>query len=56
MPATSENQRTLFCIALAIKRGEQPKSYSAQAAKLAEGNDEATLKEYCEQPIAKKGG
>lgn len=53
MPATSENQRTLFCIALAIKRGEQPKSYSAQAAKLAEENDEATLKDYCEAPVKK---
>lgn len=53
MPATSENQRTLFCIALAIKRGETPKSYSAEAAKLAEQNDEETLRDYCKAPVKK---
>jgi len=54
MPATSEDQRTLFCIALAIKRGETPKSYSAQAAKMAETMSEEQLKDYCESPIKKK--
>jgi len=53
MPATSQAQKTLFCIALAIKRGKTSKSYSKQAAKLAEENDEATLKEYCEAPVRK---
>jgi hypothetical protein len=53
MPATSKAQKTLFCIALSIRRGETPKNYSKQAAKLAETNDEATLKEYCEAPVKK---
>jgi hypothetical protein len=53
MPATSKAQRTLFCIALSIKRGETPKSYSKQAAKLAEENSEETLKDYCEAPVKK---
>jgi len=35
MPAVSESQRKLAGIALAIKRGETPKSYSPQAAKMA---------------------
>jgi hypothetical protein len=52
-PAVSEKQRQLFCIALSMKRGETPESYSAQAAKLAKENDEATLKDYCEQPLKK---
>ena len=47
MPATSEKQRTLFCIALSIQRGETPKSYSAQAAKMAETMSEEKLKHYC---------
>ncbi|GAI94222.1 unnamed protein product [marine sediment metagenome] len=54
MPATSEAQKTLFCIALSIKRGETLKTYSAQAAKIAEENDEETLREYCEAPVEKK--
>ena len=48
-PATSEAQRKLFCVALSIKRGETPKSYSKAAAALAEQNDEQTLKDYCEK-------
>ena len=51
MPATSEDQRTLWCIALAIKRGETPASYSKEAAKIASENSEETLKDYCEAPV-----
>lgn len=47
MPATSEAQRKLFCIALSIKRGETPASYSKEAAKIAEENSEETLVDYC---------
>lgn len=46
-PATSEAQKKLFCVALSIKRGETPKDYSKQAAKIAEENSEETLVEYC---------
>jgi len=51
MPATSESQRELFCVALSIKRGETPASYSEEAADIASQNDEATLVEFCEKPI-----
>jgi len=51
MPATSKEQRTLFCIALSIKQGKTPASYSAQAAKMAKSMSEEQLKEYCERPV-----
>ena len=54
MPATSEAQRKLFCVALSIKRGETPKTYSEQAAKMAEENSEETLTEYCGSPVKKE--
>jgi len=50
----SENQRTLACIALAMKRGETPKSYSAAAAKMAESMSEEKLSEWCKGPIEKE--
>jgi hypothetical protein len=53
-PATNENQKTLACIALAIKRGEQPKSYSKQAAEMAESMSEEDLEHYCKSPIKKE--
>jgi hypothetical protein len=53
MPATSKNQRTLFCIALSMKKGETPKSYSAQAAKMADSMTEAQLTDYCKTPVKK---
>jgi len=53
MPATSEAQRRLFCIALSIKRGETPKTYSKQAAKMAAENSEETLTEYCGSKVKK---
>lgn len=43
MPATSKNQRTLFCIALSIKRGETPRTYSAKAAEMADKMSEKQL-------------
>jgi len=51
MPATSKNQRTLFCIALSIKRGETPRTYSAEAAKMADEMSEKQLSDYCENPV-----
>ena len=49
----SRNQKTLACIALAIKRGETPASYSAEAAKMAESMNEEKLKEWCSGPLEK---
>lgn len=51
MPAVSEDQRTLFCIALSIKRGETPKSYSKEATKMAETMSEGQLKDYCKSKV-----
>jgi len=53
MPATSPEQRTLACIALRIKRGETPASYSAEAAEWAESASEESLRETCESPVKK---
>jgi len=49
MPSVSEGQRKLMCIALSMKRGETPKSYSKEAARLAESMTEEQLKDYCEK-------
>lgn len=53
MPATSKNQRTLFCIALSIKQGKTPASYSAEAARMAKEMSEEQLQEYCGSPVEK---
>ena len=50
----SENQKTLACIALAIKRGETPRSYSKQAAEMADSMSEEKLSEWCKGPIKKE--
>lgn len=46
MPAKSQKQQKLFGIALAIKRGELPKSYSKIALKLAKTLSEKKLREF----------
>ena len=54
MPATSEKMRRLFCVALSIKLGKMPKSYSPEAARLAKTMSLSQLSDYCRQPIAKE--
>lgn len=54
MPAASENQRKLMCIALSIKQGKTKASYSKEAAKMAEQMSEKQLSDYCGTPIKKK--
>jgi len=63
MPAESEEQRRLMAIALQIKRGELPASYSPEAAKLARTMTERQLRDYAKKPVKeatkpkrKKGG
>ncbi len=46
MPAISEAQRRLAGIALSIKRGKTPRSYSKEAAKMADSMTEAQLEKY----------
>lgn len=53
MPSKSEKQKKLMCIAQSIKQGKQSKSYSKQAAKVADSMSEKQLKEFCEEPIEK---
>jgi len=53
MPSSSEEQRRKMCIALSIKLGKTPKSYSPEAAKMAETMSLADLKDYCRS--VKKG-
>ena len=54
MPPKSTRQKKLMCIALSIKKGKAPRSYSQQAAKVADSMKEASLKEYCESPVEGK--
>lgn len=53
MPAVSSKQRTLWCIAMAIKEGKTKASYSKQAAEIAKNNSLKVIKDYCESPIKK---
>ena len=53
MPATTEAQRKLMAIALQIKRGELPASYSPEAAKLARTMTERQLRDYAKKPVKK---
>ena len=46
MPSVSKSQQRLAGIALAIKRGETPKSYSPQAAKMAKSMTVKELREF----------
>jgi len=54
MPATTVTQQKLFGIALKIKRGNLPESYSPQAAKLADTMSEDDLKSYAHHLITAK--
>ena len=53
MPATSKKQRTLMCIALSIKEGKTPASYSKEAAKAASSMSVEQLRDYCKVPVSK---
>jgi len=54
MPSTSKKQRALMCIALAMKQGKTPKSYSKEAARISEQMSEQQLREFCEAPVEKR--
>ena len=49
MPASSEKQRSMMCVALSIKRGETPASYSEKAAKMASEMSEKQLEDFCKK-------
>jgi len=50
----SVNQKKLACIALAIKRGTTPASYSKEGAKMAESMTEEKLSEWCGGEVKKE--
>jgi hypothetical protein len=54
MPSVSKKQRAIMCIALAMKRGKTPKSYSPEAAKIADEMTEQQLIDFCETPVSTK--
>jgi len=54
MPARSEAQRRLAAIALSIKRGETPRSYSQEAAHMADSMTEAQLEKFARTSKNKK--
>ena len=53
MPATSEAQRKMFCIALGIKLGKVKKSYSPEAAKMAREMSVSQLSDFCHSEVKK---
>ena len=52
MPATSESQRRLFCLALSIKLGKVSASKSAEAAKMAREMSVKQLSDFCKSKVA----
>ena len=40
-----------MCMGLAMKRGDMPRSKSAQAAQLADQMSEQQLSDFCRQPV-----
>ena len=56
MPAVSERQRRTACLALAIKRGERPRSSAKtdEAGYMVDSMSEEELKDFCEQPVKAK--
>ncbi len=54
MPAYSEVQRKLAGIALSIKRGKTPRSYSKEAAAMADSMTEAELEKFAHSVVKKK--
>ena len=54
MPAISEMQRRLAGIALSIKRGKTPRSYSEEAAHMADSMTEAQLEDFARGTRKKK--
>ena len=54
MPAASEAQRRLAGIALSIKRGKTPRSYSKEAAAMADSMSEADLEKFAHSVKKKK--
>lgn len=53
MPSVSSAQRKKMCIALSIKLGKTPESYSPECAKMAKEMSIKQLSDYCKSPVKK---
>jgi hypothetical protein len=53
MPAKSEKQRRIMGVALSMKRGETPKSYSKEAAEIASSMSEEDLEDFASKSLIK---
>ena len=53
MPSTSRKQHTLMCIALGMKKGSTPKTYSKEAARMCDSMTVTQLEDYCKNPVKK---
>ena len=51
MPAESEGQRRLMCLALSIKTGKTPASKSPEAAKMAKEMTLEQLSDFCHSKV-----
>ena len=51
MPAESEKQRRLMCLAMSMKLGKTPKSRSPEAARLAATMTLKQLSDFCKSPV-----
>ncbi len=51
MPSISKKQRTLACIALAIKQGKGSHLKNERSVAMAESMTEEQLEEFCKQPV-----
>ncbi len=56
MPSRSKKQRALMCIALGMKEGKTPRSYSKEAARISGDMSERQLTEFCKAPIKEEKG
>lgn len=54
MPATSEEQKTAACMALAMKRGDLKKTPGTPAGDMSESMTEEQLVELCGSPVKKE--
>jgi hypothetical protein len=51
MPATSESQRKLMCLAMSMKKGKTSPNVSAEAAKLCNEMTLKQLEDFCKSKV-----
>ena len=56
MPAVNSKQRTLACMALAVKEGKLSPTYSKKAKQMADSMNIKQLQDYCHSDISEIAG